>query len=502
MQKPQGQRKEVTKMKIVPSFLILCWVLGWVKCQFRESGKCQPIRVPMCRGMQYMMTSLPNHFNHHTQAEIMLEISQFKPLIHVNCSTELQFFLCSLYTPICIPNYERKIPACRSVCERVKSSCFPIMSQYGFQWPERMACELLPRISTDNQLCMDPLMNGKRSVLQDDIKTMLEPFESNFEEDPRWEKLDEWDLETTDMEEILSKTTYFSSIVLVIGMLNLVSSSIAIVIFTTQWSKHSYPERPLLFMSFCNASIALGTIVKVLVIEDEPSSCSQMSVERVFCSIIHLLIYYFQMGACCWWVIMAVTWFLSVKLMWASEVIEKYGKLFHSLSWIWPLLETALYYATFTLEGNEFRSLCCHGPQDSPTMVLVSIVPLLLKIIFGTVFLSIGIAAGFRVKKLLPAEHIQSLQRIMLKILVFSLIYTLCQLIVILFSLHGILNLSDGLSNWASVVILIPGSISLGWVVSRSSSGIQNHAEPVYSRLSFSERNHLGVVLGGAYLLA
>lgn len=147
----------------------------------------------------------------------------------------------------------------------------------------------------------------------------------------------------------------------------------------------------------------------------------------------------------------------------------RYGKLFHSLSWIWPLLETALYYATFLLEENKFASLCCHGPKDSPTMVLVSIVPLLLKIIFGTVFLSIGIAAGFRVKKLLPPEHIQSLQRIMLKILVFSLIYSLCQLIVILFSLHGILNQSDVLSNWTSIVTLVPGSISVGWVISRKS---------------------------------
>lgn len=245
-------------MKIITSFLTLFWMLDWVKCQFRESGKCQPIRVPMCKGMQYMMTSLPNHFNHHTQAEITLEISQFKPLIHVNCSTELQFFLCSLYTPICIPNYERKIPACRSVCERVKSSCFPIMSQYGYQWPERMACELLPRISTDNQLCMDPLMNGKRSVLQDDIKTMLEPFESNLEHDLQWESVDEWDDETPKIEETPSQTTYFKNIVLIIGMTNLLSSAIVIATFGKQWNKHSYPERPLLFLSLCNGFIALG----------------------------------------------------------------------------------------------------------------------------------------------------------------------------------------------------------------------------------------------------
>lgn len=101
------------------------------------------------------MTKLPNMFHHDSQEEAGLEVHQFWPLVEISCSDDLRFFLCSMYTPICIPDYHKSLPACRSVCNRAKAGCAPIMTQYGFAWPDRMSCDDLPLFGDPDHLCMD-----------------------------------------------------------------------------------------------------------------------------------------------------------------------------------------------------------------------------------------------------------------------------------------------------------------------------------------------------------
>ena len=49
-----------------------------------------------------------------------LEVHQFWPLVKIQCSPDLRFFLCSMYTPICMESYTRPLPACRYVETRQK----------------------------------------------------------------------------------------------------------------------------------------------------------------------------------------------------------------------------------------------------------------------------------------------------------------------------------------------------------------------------------------------
>lgn len=117
--------------------------------------RCEEITIPMCRGIGYNMTKFPNEMNHETQEEAGLEVHQFWPLVEIKCSQDLKFFLCSMYTPICIEDYHKPLPVCRSVCERARKGCEPIMEKYSFKWPERMLCENLPRLGDSDNLCME-----------------------------------------------------------------------------------------------------------------------------------------------------------------------------------------------------------------------------------------------------------------------------------------------------------------------------------------------------------
>ena len=82
---------------------------------------CEPIKIPLCKGMRYTLTTMPNHFGQATQEIAIVDLAQYQALANVNCSSELQLFLCSMYTPICIKDYTNDIPVCRAVCERVKA---------------------------------------------------------------------------------------------------------------------------------------------------------------------------------------------------------------------------------------------------------------------------------------------------------------------------------------------------------------------------------------------
>ena len=115
--------------------------------------RCEKIKIPMCQSIGYNLTSMPNMFNHDTQEEAALEVHQFWPLVEIKCSPDLKFFLCSMYAPICQPNFKDHVPPCRSICERARKGCAPLMRQYGFSWPERMKCENFPRLG--DKLCLN-----------------------------------------------------------------------------------------------------------------------------------------------------------------------------------------------------------------------------------------------------------------------------------------------------------------------------------------------------------
>ncbi|OXA63579.1 Frizzled-5 [Folsomia candida] len=89
--------------------------------------KCQPITIPMCRNIGYNFTQMPNPFNHDSQEEAGLEVHQYWPLVEIRCSPDLKFFICSLYVPICMEDYKGSVPACKSVCERAREGCEPVM---------------------------------------------------------------------------------------------------------------------------------------------------------------------------------------------------------------------------------------------------------------------------------------------------------------------------------------------------------------------------------------
>jgi hypothetical protein len=121
--------------------------------------QCEQITIPLCKGIGYNQTSYPNRYGHEKQEEAGLEVHQFYPLVEVNCYKHLKFFLCAMYTPICQENYELSIMPCQEVCIEAKKLCSPLMISHGFQWPDTLNCDQLPKFSDQQEsgtICAAP----------------------------------------------------------------------------------------------------------------------------------------------------------------------------------------------------------------------------------------------------------------------------------------------------------------------------------------------------------
>uniref|UniRef100_A0A8C4Q8M8 FZ domain-containing protein n=1 Tax=Eptatretus burgeri TaxID=7764 RepID=A0A8C4Q8M8_EPTBU len=142
------------RARMGPMLLVLFLIYSSPVTSF--SSICEPMRVPMCTGMPWDLTRVPNLLHHGTQGNAALAIEPFQALLDTNCSEDLRFFLCAMYAPVCAGALvaDDPIQPCRAVCERARARCEPVVLRYGHQWPEALACNSLPVY--EHAVCIQP----------------------------------------------------------------------------------------------------------------------------------------------------------------------------------------------------------------------------------------------------------------------------------------------------------------------------------------------------------
>ncbi|XP_041842719.1 atrial natriuretic peptide-converting enzyme-like [Melanotaenia boesemani] len=107
-----------------------------------SGGICEPISIPVCQGLSYNQTIVPNLLGHKSQREAVSKMSFFNSMVQAVCSTDIRLFLCRVYAPQCI---EGKVQMpCRSFCEKAKRDCESLMNSFGVSWPEELQCKSFP----------------------------------------------------------------------------------------------------------------------------------------------------------------------------------------------------------------------------------------------------------------------------------------------------------------------------------------------------------------------
>lgn len=135
----------MARLNAVIIFVLLALVNGYDDGFIREPPTCVhiPPDLKLCHGVGYDLMVLPNLLRHETLHEVKQQASSFVPLLSKNCHPHVRIFLCSLFSPVCLPRnsaVQGAIPPCQSLCRSVEADCAPVMRDYTFDWPSMLNC--------------------------------------------------------------------------------------------------------------------------------------------------------------------------------------------------------------------------------------------------------------------------------------------------------------------------------------------------------------------------
>lgn len=130
---------------------------------------CRPIpsTLALCHGIGYRQMRIPNLLGHDSLREAQQQSAAWLPLISKLCHRDTKKFLCSLFAPVCLPELSEPVSPCRSLCEAVRDGCVPVMSAFGFPWPEMFNCSRFPR---GTELCVPATGEGD-SRTEEELRT-------------------------------------------------------------------------------------------------------------------------------------------------------------------------------------------------------------------------------------------------------------------------------------------------------------------------------------------
>uniref|UniRef100_A0A8D0R3D9 Frizzled-5 n=1 Tax=Sus scrofa TaxID=9823 RepID=A0A8D0R3D9_PIG len=421
---------------------------------------CQEITVPLCKGIGYNYTYMPNQFNHDTQDEAGLEVHQFWPLVEIQCSPDLKFFLCSMYTPICLEDYKKPLPPCRSVCERAKAGCAPLMRQYGFAWPDRMRCDRLPEQGNPDTLCMDYNRTdlttarppgGGAAPCEPGCQCRAPMVSVSSERHPLYNRVKTGQIANCALP---CHNPFFSQderafTVFWIGLwsvLCFVSTFATVSTFLIDMERFKYPERPIIFLSACYLFVSVGYLVR-LVAGHEKVACSGGELGAVeqhvryettgpaLCTVVFLLVYFFGMASSIWWVILSLTWFLAAGMKWGNEAIAGYSQYFHLAAWLVPSVKSIAVLALSSVDGDPVAGICYVGNQSLDNLRGFVLAPLVIYLFIGTMFLLAGFVSLFRIRSVIKQQggptKTHKLEKLMIRLGLFTVLYTVPAAVVV-----------------------------------------------------------------------
>ncbi|XP_069019845.1 frizzled-7-like [Embiotoca jacksoni] len=416
-----------------------------------DHGFCQPISIPLCTDIAYNQTILPNLLGHAHQEEAGLEVHQFYPLVKVQCSPDLKFFLCSMYAPVCTV-LDQAIPPCRALCERARQGCEALMNKFGFEWPERLRCENFP-VHGAGEICVGQnTTDGPTSAPTLNLPDLLTPPPYVRTSRPfscpaplrvpsylnyRFLGVEDCGAPCEPTGLMYFREEELKSGRLWVGtwsVLCCVSTFFTVLTYLVDPRRFRYPERPIVFLSGCSFMVAL-TYGAGFLLEDRVACVGRFREDgyRVAvqgarwdgCTLLFLVLYFFGAAGSTWWVVLSLSWFLSATMKWGREAIKAVSCYFHVAAWVVPALKTAAVLAAGQVDGDPLTGVCYVGISSVDALRSFVLAPLVVDLLVGTSFLLAGFVSLFRIRTAMKRDgaETQKLERLMLRIGTFCVLY-------------------------------------------------------------------------------
>ncbi|XP_039593548.1 frizzled-6-like [Polypterus senegalus] len=404
-----------------------------------SSFTCEPIKVLYCLTVHYNMTYFPNIMEHYDQDIAASKMEPFAPLIKLQCSPDVQTFLCQAFLPECT-EHVRVIHPCQGLCERVHFDCRQLIETFGIAWPPELQCERLEK-------CVDPQLASSapstkllitqmpsRSVQREygfwcprQLKTLSSTFLSASDCAPPCPNMF---IKAEDVE-------FTKTLIGIFSIICLCATLFTFFTFLINVQRFRYPERPIIFYAVCYSFVSLIYFIGFLL--GNNISCNRASekignMETVVlgsqnkaCTILFMLLYFFSTAGTIWWVILTITWFLAAGPKWSCEAIEKKALWFHSVAWGIPGVLTVMLLAMNKVEGDNISGVCFVGLYDLDSLRYFVLAPLCISVVLGLSMLLAGIISLNHVRQVIQHDerNQEKLKKFMIRIGIFSGLYLL-----------------------------------------------------------------------------
>lgn len=243
-----------------------------------------------------------------------------------------------------------------------------------------------------------------------------------------------------------SEVAFARSWVLVWSSICFVSTLFTMLTYMLEKSRFRYPERPIIFISGCYMLVGLGYLIGSSSLHSNALVCQPQKnakyeyldflvqgVEHVPCTLLFMMIYFFGMASSIWWVVLTLTWFLAAGLKWGHEAIENISSYFHLAAWALPGIKMIAILWLQKVDADILSGVCYTGLRDTSILRGFVLAPLFLYLILGTCFLMAGFVSLFRIRNLMKHEgnKTEKLEKFMIRICVFSILYMVPAIIVI-----------------------------------------------------------------------
>ncbi|KAL4709030.1 hypothetical protein ACJJTC_005891 [Scirpophaga incertulas] len=359
-------------------------------------ARCEHLDKLTCLGakLSYDKTSVLLTF-YETQNQIQTQLELYKELINVpKCWAVIQPLLCATFMPKCekilgqdmvyLPSYEMCKITMEPCAILYNTSYFPsFLKCNSTLFPTR--CDNAVREMKFNTTgkCLPPLIHTHKALhFYEGISGCGLPCR-----DP---------LYTEDEHQQIHRLVAWGA-----GMC-LALNLLTVATFLIDWrSANKYPALVIFYINVCFAVASMGWLVQFGVGSRDDIVCSKdgtrrqgepSAEENLSCVVVFVLVYYFMMAACVWFVIFTYAWHMSFRALGKiQDRIDKKAAYFHLVAWSLPLVLTITTMAFGEVDGSSVTGVCFVGYVSHPMRAGLLLAPLAVVLVIGGYFLLRGV---------------------------------------------------------------------------------------------------------------
>jgi len=430
---------------------------------------------------------------HQDQTEAMAELHPYSPLTKIQCSKDIQLFLCSMYAPPCIGEWDKPLKPCRDLCESARVGCESLMKKFGYDWPKTFECSNFP-VHGGPELCMQPAGSSGNPIPNesefdhnkpspggpqlpqtlDDGKDFIcpamfsAPKEKSYSLRVYHKTAEDCGAPCYGMfynEYQISNMLIWNSVFPWIGLVIIL---FIVATFLIEPARFPYPQMAIIHMAICFGAVEILYLIGSHSGSELPIACgepfdtdevSNLNPERLIrqgwieywpCAVIGMALYFFTMAGSLWWVMLTVAWFLSTGLKWAPDSLESWSSYMHAIVWTLSAIKTVVVIITKKIGGDVLSGVCYVGLWDSGTLLYFVIIPLVLYHVIGIIMLVIGQCYSCRMKEDFrkSGNKTDKFENLITRIGVFSFLYLAPALIVISCYIYEYVHMDLWMAHW------------------------------------------------------